>query len=93
MYQIIFWFGESGPPGVARTAANGILDTQKNNFGGINTTERQPGPKWLQGRRLILSNGYLGGCCRDYLLVRREWAKRLARTVGNGNLIKEKEEI
>ena len=43
-----------------------------------------PGPNLIHGGQLILSNSYVGGCCRDYLLVWREWATRLARTAGNG---------
>ena len=53
---------------LARTAGNGTHNTQKSNFWGFNTTERQPGPKWLHGGQLLLSNSYVGGCSRDYLL-------------------------
>ena len=45
---------------LAGTAGNGNHNTQKSNFGGFNTTERQTGPNWLHGGRLILSKSYVG---------------------------------
>ena len=75
------------PTRLARTAGNGTHNTQKSNFGVFNTTERQPGPHLIHGGQLILSNSYVGGCGRDYLLVWREWPTRLARTAGNGTHI------
>ena len=81
---IIFWFGESGPPGWQEMREIGPTTHKSLILGFLTTTERQPGPHLIQGGQLILSNSYVGGCNRDYLLVWREWPTRLVGTAGNG---------